>query len=87
MNREFNEQLNNWKIWCTEGHYITSYTEDQPISNFSSFKVAYCPASTDIDAKYHCITEEENSRYLELLRKWEEEQRREDEKDLGSYSE
>lgn len=72
IQKEFNPQYNNWKIWVEEGYKITRYTSDQHISNFSSFQMAYCPANADLDS-YHTITDEENERLTEEA--WEESQR------------
>lgn len=62
--KEYNEKLNLIVIKCSEGCKITSWNEGDDIMDYSSFTVAYCPKNTDTSI-YHCITEEEDRKYLE----------------------
>lgn len=63
--KEFNEQYNFWTVKCAEGHRITAWKEGDPIEEYNSFIVAYCPKDVDFD-QFHCVTEEEDARLMKL---------------------
>lgn len=76
--KQFNETYNFWQISCSEGHKITAWNEGDDIKDYASFKIAYCPKDTDFSI-YHCVTAEEDAKYLEMQLKAikeEEEKRR-----------
>lgn len=58
-----NPLLGYWLITCPEGCKITSWNEGDDILDYSSFTTAYCPSDSDLD-KYHCISDEDDSRLL-----------------------
>lgn len=67
INIEYNEKLNLIKLSCTEGCKMTSWNEGDDIGVYSSFVIAYCPADTDTSI-YHCISDEDDAKYMELQR-------------------
>lgn len=66
--KEFNEQYNFWTVKCAEGHRITTWKEGDPIENYGSFTVAYCPKNTDL-TQFRCVTIEEDIKLTEQARK------------------
>lgn len=75
---ETNEEYKFLKVTCSEGHYISNWDKED-ILNYSSSIVMYCPLSTDLSG-YYCITEEENTAYIEQQIKAQEEKRLAEEK-------
>lgn len=66
---ELNEEYNFYKATCTEGCYITDYTEDKDIKDLLVAKEICLPATYTVEQiaeLYHCISEDE---YNELIEK------------------
>lgn len=54
---------NYMKIEADDGHYLTSYNDEQDIRMFFSSRICICPiGKSDVRE----ITEEENNHYLKL---------------------
>ena len=66
--KQFNETYNFWQLTCSEGHKITSWNEGDDIKDYASFEIAYCPKDADFSI-YHCVTAEEDAKYLEAHEK------------------
>lgn len=84
--KQFNETYNFWQLSCSEGHKITSWNEGDDIKDYASFEIAYCPKDTDFSI-YHCVTAEEDAKYLEeqlKAIKEEEENRRKEQEQLST---
>lgn len=64
---ELNEKYNFNKITCTEGHHITSWNEGDDIKDYTSTTLIFAPVSVDI-SQFHCISDEEDNRLMELQR-------------------
>lgn len=61
---EKNDTYNFFKITCTEGHYLTTYKEGDDITLYSDSKEVYTPLTADT-SKWHCVTDEEHTAYIE----------------------
>lgn len=59
------EDLKFRKLTCPENHFITSYEEGGDIKDYNSSQEMYIPLDMDIEV-YHCITKEEDEKYLKL---------------------
>lgn len=63
--KEFNDLCNYWIVKCPKGHKITTWKEGDDILAYGSFSIAYCPKDADLEV-FHCVTEEEDAKYLAL---------------------
>lgn len=61
---EKNDTYNFFKITCTEGHYLTTFNEGDDITLYSDSKEVYTPLTADT-SKWHCVTDEEHTAYIE----------------------
>lgn len=61
---EKNEQYKFFKITCPEGHYLTTYKDGDDITLYSDSKEVYTPLTADT-SKWHCVTDEEHTAYIE----------------------
>ena len=61
---EKNDKYNFFKITCTEGHYLTTFNEGDDITLYSDSKEVYTPLTADT-SKWHCVTDEEHTAYIE----------------------
>lgn len=55
---------NYMKIEAEEGHYLTSYNDEQDIRMFFSSRICICPIEKSDNIRE--ITEEENNNYIKL---------------------
>lgn len=78
---EKNDKYNFFKITCTEGHYLTTFNEGDDITLYSDSKEVYTPLTADT-SKWHCITEEEHTAYIEARDKAIEERMEEERKKM-----
>lgn len=61
---EKNDTYNFFKITCSEGHYLTTFNEGDDITLYSDSKEVYTPLTADT-SKWHCVTDEEHTSYIE----------------------
>lgn len=61
---EKNDKYNFFKITCSEGHYLTTFNEGDDITLYSDSKEVYTPLTADT-SKWHCVTDEEHTAYIE----------------------
>lgn len=61
---EKNDTYNFFKITCSEGHYLTTFNEGDDITLYSDSKEVYTPLTADT-SKWHCVTDEEHTAYIE----------------------
>ena len=61
---EKNDKYNFFKITCTEGHYLTTFNEGDDITLYSGSREVYTPLTADT-SKWHCVTDEEHTAYIE----------------------
>lgn len=54
------------KYTCSEGCYMTHWTEEEDIKEFFATKEICAPLNVDVIGTYHCITEEEYQKYSAL---------------------
>lgn len=53
-------------IKCADDiHFITSWAENDPIEEYSSFKIAYVGLNASVE-KFRCITKDEDARLSKL---------------------
>ena len=87
---EKNETYNFYKITCPEGDYLTTFNEGDDITLYSDSKEVYTPLTADT-SKWHCVTDEEHTAYIEAREKAIEErmekERAEMMSDTGATSE
>lgn len=87
---EKNEQYHFFKITCPEGHYLTTYKDGDDITLYSDSLEVYTPLTADT-SKWHCVTDEEHTAYIEAREKAIEEmmekERAEMMSDTGATSE
>lgn len=75
VNCRKNDEYNFYVLSCDEGEYITSYTDDKDIKEFSSFTIAYAPLNSNISI-YRAISSQENEEYERRKREAIEEDER-----------
>lgn len=66
LNVEYNETYSFWKVTCSEGDYVTTYSDSDDITTYYGGKEAYLPkcfSENQIRAVYRCITEQEHLAY------------------------
>lgn len=80
--KQFNEKLNAWRIYCSEGHRITTWREGDDIKKYSAFAFAYCPKDVDFSI-YRCVTAKEHAEYIKACRKAQKEEAEQRNKDFG----
>lgn len=78
---EKNEQYHFFKITCTEGHYLTTFDDGDDITLYSDSKEVYTPLTADT-SKWHCVTDEEHTSYIEARDKAIEERMEEERKKM-----
>ena len=87
---EKNEQYHFFKITCPEGDYLTTFNEGDDITLYSDSKEVYTPLTADT-SKWHCVTDEEHTAYIEArdkaIEEMMEKERAEMMSDTGATSE
>ena len=78
---EKNDKYNFFKITCTEGHYLTTFNEGDDITLYSGSREVYTPLTADT-SKWHCVTDEEHTAYIEARDKAIEERMEEERKSM-----
>lgn len=78
INKKFDEKYNFWIISCDEGEVISDWSEGKEITQYSSFKRAYCPKDADLSV-YHTFTTAQDEEYNKLKREAEEKRMKEEE--------
>lgn len=78
INKKFDEKYNFWIISCDEGEVISDWSEEDEITQYSSFKRAYCPKDADLSV-YHTFTTAQDEEYNKLKREAEEKRMKEEE--------
>ena len=78
INKKFDEKYNFWIISCDEGEVISDWSEEENITEYSSFKRAYCPKDADLSV-YHTFTTAQDEEYNKLKREAEEKRMKEEE--------
>ena len=78
INKKFDEKYNFWIISCDEGEVISDWSEEEDITQYSSFKRAYCPKDADLSV-YHTFTTAQDEEYNKLKREAEEKRMKEEE--------
>lgn len=83
INKKFDEKYNFWIISCDEGEVISDWSEEEDITDahitqYSSFKRAYCPKDADLSV-YHTFTTAQDEEYNKLKREAEEKRMKEEE--------
>lgn len=76
---EKNDTYKFFKITCTEGHYLTTFNEGNDITLYSDSKEVYTPLTADT-SKWHCVTDEQHTAYIEARDKAIEERMEEERK-------
>lgn len=64
---EYNKDCEFYRVTCPEGYYISSYSDDKDIRDFSCSPILYISGiftSEEINEQYHLITEEEKREYV-----------------------
>lgn len=66
-------KVNNYKTFkevvAEDGFYLTNYKEDQPINEYSSFKIASFPLNADLSGLYE-IEADKDKDYKEAVEKF-----------------
>jgi len=62
LHKEFDQNLNMWRIWVDEGYWITTYTDGTPIAEYVDYKNAFCPQNTDF-TNHRVITDAMHNQY------------------------
>lgn len=80
---EWDEAHKFFKVHCTEGHYMTEWTDDRTdYENFNDARTMYT-GTEDKKDKLRCISDEEHDRLAQLreerCKELEEERRRKEE--------
>ena len=78
INKKFDEKYNFWIISCDEEEVISDWSEEDEITQYSSFKRAYCPKDADLSV-YHTFTTAQDEEYNKLKREAEEKRMKEEE--------
>lgn len=78
INKKFDEKYNFWIISCDEGEVISDWNEGEEITQYNSFKRAYCPKDADLSV-YHTFTTAQDEEYNKLKREAEEKRMKEEE--------